>query len=85
MPCRSDGKGGLTKAVAKELDRLLSRALGEASVKGTPVKGNRAAAPPPRTGTILAREWQDALHHVTIMNDGPQSASSSTPPARWAS
>lgn len=60
-------RGGLTKAVAKELDRLLVRALGEDKA------GNRTcspATPLPRTGTVLVREWQGTTHQVTIVNDG---------------
>jgi hypothetical protein len=58
--------GGLTKAVAKELDRLLAHALGDA-VSGTPP---RPTSPLPRAGTVLVREWQGTTHHVTIVDDG---------------
>jgi hypothetical protein len=43
--------GGLSRAVAKELDRLLARALGN-DVSDLPDQ------PLPRAGTILVREWQ---------------------------
>jgi hypothetical protein len=55
--------GGLTKAVAKELDRLLATVLGG----DTP---SRPPSPLPRTGTVLVREWQGTTHHVTIVDDG---------------
>ena len=58
--------GGLTKAVSKELDRLLAHALGEAASDTPP----RPTLPLPRTGTVLVREWQGTTHHVTIVNDG---------------
>jgi hypothetical protein len=60
-------QGGLTKPVAKELDRLLERVL----------RGDRAEKPTealtpslPRIGTVLVREWQGTTYHVTIVNDG---------------
>jgi Protein of unknown function (DUF2924) len=53
--------GGLTKAVAKELDRLRATVLGD----GTPSR-----PPLPRTGTVLVREWQGTTHHVTVVDDG---------------
>ena len=59
-------QGGLTKPIAKELDRLLDRALREDF-------GRTPAGPAmllPRTGTILVREWQGITHHVTIADDG---------------
>jgi hypothetical protein len=59
-------QGGLTKPVARELDRLLEQAL----------RGDRNDRPAealtpslPRSGTVLVREWQGATHHVTIAND----------------
>jgi hypothetical protein len=58
--------GGLTKAVSKELDRLLAQALGEAASGPPP----RPTSPLPRTGTVLVREWQGTTHHVTIVDDG---------------
>jgi hypothetical protein len=58
--------GGLTRAVANELDRLLDRALRDSAAKAPQVP----ATPLPRTGTILVREWQGTTHHVTIVNDG---------------
>jgi hypothetical protein len=56
--------GGLTKSVAKELDRL-GRALGDGN--GTPELPTK---PLPRAGTILVREWQGTTHHVTVTDDG---------------
>jgi hypothetical protein len=58
--------GGLSKPVAKELNRLLARALRE----GTTDAGPHPTAPLPRTGTILVREWQGKAHHVTVVDDG---------------
>jgi hypothetical protein len=58
--------GGLTKAVSKELDRLLAHALGDAASGTAP----RPTSPLPRTGTVLVREWQGTTHHVTIVDDG---------------
>jgi Protein of unknown function (DUF2924) len=58
--------GGLSKPVARELERLLAGVLEDG--KG---KDSRSSSPPlPRTGTVLVREWQGATHHVTIVNDG---------------
>jgi Protein of unknown function (DUF2924) len=54
--------GGLSRPVAKELDRLLARALGD-----TPELPTK---PLPRAGTILVREWQGITHHVTVTDDG---------------
>jgi len=55
--------GGLTKAVTKELDRLLANVLdGDAPSRPTPAL--------PRTGTVMVREWQGTTHHVTIVDDG---------------
>jgi len=54
--------GGLSRPVAKELDRLLARALGD-----TPELPTK---PLPRAGTILVREWQGTTHHVTVTDDG---------------
>jgi Protein of unknown function (DUF2924) len=58
--------GGLTRPVANELDRLLDRALRDGGSKGP----QAPTTPLPRTGTILVREWQGTIHHVTIVNDG---------------
>jgi hypothetical protein len=58
--------GGLSKSVARELDRLLDRVLREEGNKGVAAP----ATPLPRTGTVLVREWQGTTHHVTIVNDG---------------
>src|SRR5947199_6509609 len=57
--------GGLSRPVAKELDRLLARALGDGS--GTPELPTK---PLPRAGTILVREWHGTTHHVTVTDDG---------------
>jgi hypothetical protein len=59
--------GGLTRPVAKELDRLLDRVLRD---DGAPNKHQAPTTPLPRTGTVLVREWQGTTHHVTIVNDG---------------
>src|SRR5215212_8382389 len=56
--------GGLSRPVAKELDRLLGRVLGDAD------KPLLATRPLPRAGTILLREWQGTTHHVTVADDG---------------
>jgi Protein of unknown function (DUF2924) len=61
--------GGLSKAVAKELDRLLALELKDT----TPSRTGRARKPGavlPRIGTVLVREWQGTTHHVTIARDG---------------
>jgi len=58
--------GGLSRPVAKELDRLLARTLRDGAT-GAP---RPPATPLPRTGTILVREWQGATHHVTMVDDG---------------
>jgi len=56
--------GGLSKPVAKELDRLAARVLRNGATDVPP------PAPLPRAGTILVREWQGATHHVTVTDDG---------------
>jgi hypothetical protein len=58
--------GGLSKPVAKELDRLLAHTLRDGA-SGTP---RSPAAPLPRTGTIMVREWQGTTHHVTVVDGG---------------
>ena len=58
--------GGLAKPVARELDRLLTRVLGDV---GTDVP-KTSTAPLPRTGTILVREWRGTTHQVTAVDDG---------------
>jgi hypothetical protein len=57
--------GGLSRPVAKELDRLLARALGDGSTDKTLLPTRL-----PRAGTILVREWQGTTHHVTVTDDG---------------
>jgi hypothetical protein len=57
--------GGLAKPVARELDRLLTRALGN---DNQPPELH--AGPLPRAGTILMREWRGVTHHVTVTDDG---------------
>jgi hypothetical protein len=60
-------QGGLTKWVARELDRLLEQTLRSD-------RGEKPAAASttslPRSGTVLVREWQGITHHITILNDG---------------
>jgi hypothetical protein len=56
--------GGLPKPVARELNRLLSRVLGESSGSADHIM------PLPRAGTVLRREWRGVTHHVTIVEDG---------------
>ena len=71
--------GGLPKSVARELDRLFDRALpasnGSAGRDGTGTRGSvhkRIGQSPKltRPGTVLVREWQGTIHHVTVMADG---------------
>jgi hypothetical protein len=57
--------GGLSRPVAKELERLLARALGD--VDGVLDIPNQ---PLPRAGTILVREWQGTTHHVMVTDEG---------------
>ena len=58
--------GGLSKRVARELDRLAAKALAESGPQAA-----RPATPAlPRTGTVLVREWQGTTHHVTIVDNG---------------
>ncbi len=59
-------QGGLTKSVAKELDRLFDQVLRDDRT------GLSAAlnSPLPRRGTILVREWQGTTHQVTVGDDG---------------
>lgn len=59
-------QGGLTRPVAKELDRLFGRALRDGAAD-TPQAPTTQL---PRTGTILVREWQGITHHVTVVDDG---------------
>jgi hypothetical protein len=59
-------QGGLTKSIAKELDRLFDRVLrGDRTELPTALK-----APLPRRGTILVGEWQGTTHHVTVVDGG---------------
>jgi len=59
-------QGGLSKTVARELDRLSDQTLrgdrtGKAAVLTVLL---------PRSGTILVREWQGTSHHVTVVDGG---------------
>src|ERR1700674_4570668 len=56
--------GGLSKPVAKELDRL-ARALGDSNDTF-----ELSTKPLPRAGTILVREWQGTTHHITVTDEG---------------
>ena len=56
--------GGLSKPVAKELDRL-ARALGDSNDTS-----ELSTKPLPRAGTILVREWQGTTHHITVTDEG---------------
>jgi hypothetical protein len=57
-------QGGLSKLVARELDRLFDQTLRRDRT------GNAAALMVllPRSGTILVREWQGTSHHVTVVD-----------------
>jgi hypothetical protein len=57
--------GGLSRRVAKELDRLGAQALGNGADPP-----ELSTKPLPRAGTILVREWQGVTHHVTVTDDG---------------
>jgi hypothetical protein len=59
-------QGGLSKPVARDLDRLFDQTLrgdrtGKAAVLTVLL---------PRSGTILVREWQGTTHHVTVVDGG---------------
>jgi Protein of unknown function (DUF2924) len=58
--------GGLSRRVAKELDRLLAHALADGNSDTPRVSGS----PLPRAGTILVREWQGTTHYVTVTHEG---------------
>ena len=58
--------GGLTRPVAKELDRLLARVLQDEAADAP----KAATSLLPRTGTILVREWRGTTHHVTVVDEG---------------
>jgi hypothetical protein len=58
--------GGLSRRAAKELDRLLARAVADAN----PDTPRVSTSPLPRAGTILVREWQGTTHHVTVTHEG---------------
>ena len=58
--------GGLTRPVAKELDRLLARVLRDDATDAP----RSPTSPLPRTGTILVREWHGITYQVTVANDG---------------
>jgi hypothetical protein len=58
--------GGIAKPVVRELDRLLTRVLGDVGTDAP-----KTPTPPlPRTGTILVREWRGTIHQVTAVDDG---------------
>jgi hypothetical protein len=59
-------RGGLSKPVARELNRLLARALRDDATDAL----RPVATSLPRAGTILVREWQGTTHHVTVLADG---------------
>ncbi len=58
--------GGLTRAVAKELDRLLERVLHDDATDAP----ESPTSPLPRTGTILVREWRGTTHQVAVVDNG---------------
>jgi hypothetical protein len=58
--------GGLSRPVAKELNRLLARVLEDEAADAP----KAATSPLPRTGTILVREWRGTTHRVTVVDDG---------------
>jgi Protein of unknown function (DUF2924) len=58
--------GGLTRTVAKELDRLLARVLRDDAIDAP----KSPPSPLPRTGTILLREWRGTTYEVTVGDDG---------------
>jgi hypothetical protein len=60
-------QGGLTKAVAKELNWLLEQTL-QSDRGDKPLATSMTSLP--RSGTVLVREWQGASHHITVVNDG---------------
>lgn len=58
--------GGLSKPVARELERLLAKVL-----RGEAAGGSKPFRPPlPRTGTVLVREWRGTTHNVTVVEGG---------------
>jgi Protein of unknown function (DUF2924) len=59
-------QGGLSKPVARELDRLFNQTLR----RGRTGKAAVLTALLPRSGTILVREWQGTSHHVTVVDGG---------------
>jgi len=60
------GQGGLSKPVARELDRLFDQTLR----RDRTAKAAALMALLPRSGTILVREWQGTSHHVTVVDGG---------------
>ena len=58
--------GGLTRAVAKELYRLLARVLHDDATDAP----ESPTSPLPRTGTILVREWRGTTHQVAVVDNG---------------
>ena len=61
---RRDLLGAFDSEVLKH-NRLLARVLRDVDTSQP-----TAAAPLPRAGTILVREWRGVTHHVTITTDG---------------
>jgi hypothetical protein len=58
--------GGLTRPVAKELDRLLARVLRDKATDAP----KSPTSPLPRSGTILMREWRGTTYQVAVVDDG---------------
>jgi hypothetical protein len=56
--------GVLSRRVVKELERLGACALSNGA------EAELSTNPIPRAGTILVREWQGVIHHVTVTDDG---------------
>lgn len=55
--------GTPAKTITRDLDRLFERVLDESN-KSEPISSLM------RPGTILVREWQGIIHHVTVVADG---------------
>jgi hypothetical protein len=59
-------EGGLSRPVAKELDRLTARVLGNGMTDVNEVRRPSRL----RVGTILVREWRGVTHYVTVVDHG---------------